>query len=102
MKFQKNLVHALVTGAVLATMSSAQEKPNDQLSISADAPIKIQEYFASWKEGERLRGRQDKCYGIALAGGNDCKAGTGTRCEGSPTISCPRTAWTVVPEGRCD
>ena len=102
MKFQKNLVNALVTGAVLATMSSAQAKPNDQLSISADAPAKIQEYFASWKDGDRLSGRKDKCYGIALAGENDCKAGAGTSCEGTSTVDFQGNAWTYAPKGSCE
>ena len=57
MKFKKKLVNALVTGAVLATMSNAQAKPNDQLNLATDAPAKIQEYFASWKQGERISGQ---------------------------------------------
>lgn len=101
MKFQKTLVNALVTGAVLATMSSVQAKPNDQLSLSADASTKIQESFASWKEGDRLRGRKDKCYGIALAGENDCKAGAGTSCEGTSTVDFQGNAWTYAPKGSC-
>ncbi len=102
MKFQKTLVNALVTGAVLATMSSAQARPTDQLSLSADASTKIQESFASWNEGDRLRGRKDKCYGIALAGENDCKAGAGTSCEGTSTVDFQGNAWTYAPKGSCE
>ena len=102
MKYQRNLVNALVTGAVLAAMSSAQAKPNDQLNLSADASAKVQEHFASWKEGDRLRGRKDKCYGIALSGENDCKAGAGTSCEGTSTVDFQGNAWTYAPKGSCE
>ena len=29
----------------------------------------------------------DKCYGVALAGKNDCAAGAGTTCAGTSTIN---------------
>ena len=29
----------------------------------------------------------DKCYGIALAGKNDCAAGAGTSCAGTSTVN---------------
>ena len=29
---------------------------------------------------------QEKCYGVALAGENDCAAGPGTTCAGSSTV----------------
>ena len=33
----------------------------------------------------------DKCYGISLAGKNDCKAGAGTSCAGTTrTTTSPR------------
>ena len=28
----------------------------------------------------------DKCYGVALAGKNDCAAGAGTTCAGTPAV----------------
>lgn len=43
----------------------------------------------------------EKCYGVALAGENDCKAGPGTTCAGSSTIDYQSNAWTLVPEGTC-
>jgi uncharacterized membrane protein len=43
----------------------------------------------------------EKCYGVALAGENDCKAGPGTTCAGSSTIDYQSNAWTMVPEGTC-
>lgn len=42
-----------------------------------------------------------KCYGVALAGKNDCKAGPGTSCAGTSTIDYQSNAWKLVPEGTC-
>ena len=44
----------------------------------------------------------EKCYGIALAGKNDCKAGPGTTCAGSSTVDYQGNAWTLVPKGTCE
>ena len=44
---------------------------------------------------------KEKCYGVSLAGQNDCKAGAGTTCAGSSTVDYQGNAWTLVPEGTC-
>lgn len=44
---------------------------------------------------------QEKCYGVSLAGQNDCAAGPGTTCAGTSTIDYQGDAWTLVPEGDC-
>ena len=66
MKFNKQVVTALLAGAALASAGAVIAKPNAQLNLSAEAPEKVQEEFSGWQEGKRLRGRKDKCYGIAL------------------------------------
>ena len=43
-----------------------------------------------------------KCYGVSLAGKNDCKAGAGTTCKGTSTVDYQGNAWTLVPEGKCE
>ncbi len=43
-----------------------------------------------------------KCYGVSLAGKNDCKAGPGTTCAGSSTVDYQGNAWTLVPSGTCE
>jgi uncharacterized membrane protein len=38
-------------------------------------------------------GEMEQCYGVALAGQNDCAAGEGTTCAGTSTVDyqvCPR------------
>jgi uncharacterized membrane protein len=43
----------------------------------------------------------EKCYGVAKAGKNDCKAGPGTSCAGSSTKDFQGSAWKLVPKGTC-
>ena len=43
----------------------------------------------------------EKCYGISLAGKNDCAAGPGTTCSGTSTVDYQGSAWTLVPSGTC-
>lgn len=45
---------------------------------------------------------QDKCFGIALAGQNDCAAGPGTTCAGTSTVDYQGNAWKYVEEGTCE
>ncbi len=45
---------------------------------------------------------QVKCYGVALAGNNDCAAGPGTTCAGTSTIDYQGNAWKLVPAGTCE
>lgn len=44
---------------------------------------------------------KEKCFGIALAGQNDCAAGPGTSCAGTSRIDYQGNAWTLVPAGTC-
>lgn len=43
----------------------------------------------------------EKCYGVALAGQNDCAAGPGTTCAGTSTRDYQGNAWKLVPTGTC-
>lgn len=44
---------------------------------------------------------KEKCYGVSLAGENDCAAGPGTTCAGTSTVNYQGNAWTLVPAGTC-
>ena len=98
-----SIARALMTGAAIAAMSAgAAAKPNDQLTIADDAPEAVKTAFAQWMAGDSPSGRKDKCYGIALAGENDCAAGAGTSCEGTSTVDFQGNAWTHSPKGSCE
>jgi len=43
----------------------------------------------------------EKCYGVALAGQNDCAAGAGTSCAGTAKASYQGDAWILVEKGTC-
>jgi uncharacterized membrane protein len=43
----------------------------------------------------------EKCFGVSLAGENDCAAGPGTTCAGTSTVDYQGNAWTLVPAGTC-
>lgn len=43
-----------------------------------------------------------KCYGVSLAGENDCAAGPGTTCAGTSAVDYQGNAWTLVPAGTCE
>lgn len=43
----------------------------------------------------------EKCYGVSLAGKNDCKAGEGTSCAGTSKVNYQGNAWKLVKAGTC-
>lgn len=45
--------------------------------------------------------KTEKCYGVALAGKNDCAAGAGTSCAGTSKVDYQANAWKLVPAGTC-
>lgn len=44
---------------------------------------------------------QEKCYGIALKGQNDCAAGEGTTCAGTSNVDYQGNSWKFVEKGTC-
>jgi len=50
----------------------------------------------AWANGK------EKCYGVALKGKNDCKAGPGTSCAGTSRRDYQGNAWSKVPKGTCE
>ncbi|MCF8198429.1 MAG: DUF2282 domain-containing protein [Sulfuritalea sp.] len=62
------------------------------LSIAA-APVAAAE--------KSMTTEKEKCYGVALKGKNDCKAGAGTSCAGTSKIDHQGNAWSFVPKGSC-
>lgn len=45
--------------------------------------------------------QQEKCFGVALKGQNDCKAGPGTTCAGTSKADYQGNSWKFVDEGTC-
>lgn len=60
--------------------------------------------LAQDKQGRQASDNQptlEKCYGVSLAGKNDCKAGPGTTCAGTAKVDYQDNAWKYVPTGTC-
>ena len=43
----------------------------------------------------------EKCFGVALAGQNDCAAGAGTTCAGTSKVDYQGNEFKLVPQGTC-
>ena len=52
-------------------------------------------------KGASIKGEKERCYGISLAGQNDCAAGPGTTCAGTSKADYQPNAWKYVPKGTC-
>lgn len=44
---------------------------------------------------------KEKCYGVSLAGKNDCAAGPGTTCAGTSKVDYQGNAFKLVAKGTC-
>lgn len=51
---------------------------------------------------EKMMTDKEKCFGVAMKGKNDCKAGAGTSCAGTSKIDYQGNAWSLVPKGTCE
>jgi len=81
---------ALAAVAGLAAACSGADAPTEAVVDGAEA---VEEVAADANE---------RCFGISLAGQNDCAAGPGTSCAGTSTVDYQGNAWTYVPAGDCE
>ena len=52
-------------------------------------------------KGASIKGEKERCYGVSLAGKNDCAAGPGTSCAGTSKTDYQANAWKYVAKGTC-
>jgi len=52
-------------------------------------------------KGGMVKPEQEKCYGVAKAGQNDCAAGPGTTCAGTSKVDYQGNSWKLVAKGTC-
>lgn len=75
-------------------------------SGGADAPAEAEGAAEEVVEGTELAegagDGKEKCYGVSLAGKNQCAAGPGTSCAGTSKIDYQGNAWTYVDAGTCE
>jgi uncharacterized membrane protein len=77
------------TGALAGAVATALA------SIAAAQPLTQEQMDAAMAAG------MEQCYGVALAGQNDCAAGPGTTCQGTSTVDYQGNAWSFVDGGTC-
>ncbi|MEQ3747884.1 MAG: DUF2282 domain-containing protein [Celeribacter sp.] len=58
-------------------------------------------HSVSAQDAMKSDAEMEKCFGVSLAGENDCAAGPGTTCAGTSTMDYQGNAWTLVPAGTC-
>lgn len=83
----------LVAGALAAALASLGPVPASAHGMKMTPPQKTMEALHT--------GLWEKCYGVALAGQNDCYAGPGTTCAGTSTRNYAGNAFKLVPKGTC-
>lgn len=70
-------------------------------SAAAVAAIAVAALAAQADAADAAKKPMEKCFGVARAGKNDCKAGPGTSCAGTSTKDFQGNAWKLVPAGTC-
>jgi len=68
-------------------------------ALAAGAALAAQSNMGS--NSSSMHAEMEKCYGVALAGHNDCKAGAGTTCAGTSKVDYDGKAFKEVPKGTC-
>ena len=53
------------------------------------------------KDANMPKAEMEKCYGVSMAGKNDCAAGPGTTCAGTSKTDYQGNAWKMVAKGTC-
>lgn len=69
---------------------------------AALAAAAVATVLAAGASGVAHAAGKEKCYGVSLAGENNCKAGPGTTCEGSSIVDYQGNAWSLVDKGSCE
>ena len=70
------------------------------LAAAALAALSQQALAADKPAGDTMAATE-KCYGVALAGNNDCAAGAGTTCAGTSKVDYQGNSWKSVAKGTC-
>ena len=69
------------------------------LAVAGAVAAAFASYFAAPAQAQAQE--MEKCYGVALAGQNDCKAGAGTTCAGTSSVDYQGNSFKLVPTGTC-
>ena len=90
-------VHALVATAFTASLAVTGVAHADGMKMTEEQMMAKQADTKAQVTG----GKMEMCFGVALAGQNDCAAGPGTTCAGTSTKDYDGAAFKLVPTGSC-
>lgn len=90
-----NAVFATAVATAIGAFSMANAETMKPMS-EADM-MKAQEMT----KAQMKTGKFETCFGVALKGQNDCKAGAGTTCAGTSHVDFQGDAFKLVPVGTC-
>ncbi|MGB8813771.1 MAG: DUF2282 domain-containing protein [Paracoccaceae bacterium] len=68
------------------------------IAVAGALAAALSAHFATSVSAEDAK---EKCFGVALAGQNDCAAGAGTTCAGTSKVDYQGNSWKLVPAGTC-
>ena len=68
------------------------------LAVAGSLAAALTTHFATPAAADEVK---EHCFGVALAGQNDCKAGPGTTCAGTSKVDYQGNAFKLVPAGTC-
>jgi uncharacterized membrane protein len=74
---------------------------NTKILLSAAIATALALPIAAGSDVAHAEGENEKCYGVAAAGKNDCQTATSS-CAGTATQDRQADAWIYVPAGTCE
>lgn len=92
------MLSALVAGAFATALGSIAVSSARAEEMMSHAKM---EKMMKKAEKDVAAGKMEKCFGVALKGKNDCKAGAGTTCAGTSTVDYQGSAFKLEPKGTC-
>jgi uncharacterized membrane protein len=70
-------------------------------ALAASLAFSLAALAGSAHAADAAKPATEKCYGVSLAGKNDCAAGAGSSCAGTSSTDYQGDAWTLVAKGTC-
>ncbi len=92
-----------VSLAVAGTLATAITALSGPVAAAGGMHMSMKQMMAkrAMTMKEMKTGRFQQCWGVALAGHNDCYAGPGTTCAGTAARNYQGNAFKLVPTGTC-
>lgn len=94
-------VSVVVAGALTAALGMLSPIASAQGMHMSPEQQKMMKEKQEMTMASLKTGKFEQCFGVALAGKNDCHAGPGTTCAATSTKDYQGNAFKLVPKGTC-